>query len=290
MSLIDVLALLALSAIWGASFMFMRYLAPILGPIATADARLLVAGLALITLFAILRFDLRWRERWKRYLVIGLLNSGLPFLLYSYAALSLPASVEVVLNALSPSFAAIFSAVWLGERMTVKKIAGIALGFAGVVAVSGLAEKGGGGAPVLAVLACVAATACYGLAGVYLKLRAKDIEPKAIAAASQLLAGLVLAPAAVAAHPREAVGASAIAVAVVFALLCSAVAYLIYYRLIASVGPIKAMTVTFLMPVFGFAWGALFLGEAITAPMLAGAALILCGTWLIASGGRKAAP
>ncbi len=111
MAIIDILLLVLLSAIWGSSFMFMRYLAPIIGPVATADARVLIAGLFLVALFALMRFDLKWRGRWKRYLVIGLLNSGLPFLLYSYASLTLPSSVEVVVNALAPGFGAIFGAI-----------------------------------------------------------------------------------------------------------------------------------------------------------------------------------
>jgi drug/metabolite transporter (DMT)-like permease len=165
--------------------------------------------------------------------------------------------------------------------MSMRKAGGIALGFAGVVVVSGLWKGGSARASIPALLACVAATACYGLAGVYLKRRAKDIEPKAIAAASQLLAGLLIAPAVLAAPPREVPSGATIAIAVVFALLCSALAYLIYYRLIASVGPTKTLTVTFLMPVFGLAWGALFLGESVTVAMLVGAAVILGGTYLV---------
>jgi drug/metabolite transporter (DMT)-like permease len=283
MALVDLILLLALSAIWGSSFMFMRWLAPRIGPVATADFRVLIAGLFLVALFAIMRFDLKWKERWKRYLVIGLLNSGIPFLLYSFAALSLPSSVEVVLNALSPSFAAIFGAIWLGEKLTVRKAAGIVLGLGGVVLVSGLGTGGSPMASLLAVLACVAATACYGLAGVYLKKRAKDIEPRAIAAASQLFAGIVLLPAVLVSPPSPPVKGATVLVVIVFALLCSAVAYLIYYRLIASIGPTKALTVTFLMPMFGFIWGSVFLGEAISLRMIGGAALILCGTFMVAA-------
>lgn len=279
---VDLLLLLALSAIWGSSFMFMRYLAPRMGPVATADARLLIAGLFLVALFALTRFDLGWRKRWRRYLVIGLLNSGLPFLLYSYASLSLPSSVEVVINALSPGFGALFGAVWLGERLTARKVLGLLLGIGGVVVVSGLGRTGGAEARLIPVLACVAATVCYGLAGVYIKLKAKDIAPKAMAGASQLLAGLAILPAAIALPPPALPSLQTGLVAIVFAILCSALAYLIYYRLMASVGPSRALTVTFLMPVFGFLWGGLFLGEAIGPPMILGAALILGGTFLVA--------
>lgn len=278
---IDVFLLVLLSAIWGSSFMFMRYLAPLIGPVATADARVLIAGLFLVALFAILRFDLRWRERWKRYLVIGIVNSGLPFLLYSYASLTLPSSVEVVINALAPGFGALFGAVWLGERLSARKILGLLIGLAGVAVVSGIGGGGAGKASILAMLACVGATVCYGLAGVYVKLKAKDIEPKAVAAASQLMAGIAIMPALIFYPPKAAISPVTAIVVVVFAILCSAVAYLIYYRLLSTVGPSKALTVTFLMPVFGFLWGGLLLGEGISLRMLIGALVILGGTLLV---------
>ena len=285
MPALDAALLLALSAIWGASFMFMRYLAPVLGPVLTADARLLVAGAALLAYFAATGFKLRWRERWRRYLLIGMLNSGLPFLLYSWASLSLASSVEVVINALSPSFGALFAAIWLQERIGARKVAGMALGLLGVALVGGLLGGGRAAATLPAVLACVVATACYGLAGVYIRKRARDIEPRAMAAGSQLLAGLAITPALALAPPRLPIPGSAVAVMLLFALLCSAVAYLIYYRLIADVGPTKALTVTFLMPAFGFLWGAIFLGELISLSMLLGAALILAGTFLVSASG-----
>ena len=290
MRLIDVLLLIALSAIWGASFMFMRYLAPILGPLGTADLRILIAGIVLVLAFSIAGFKLKWGERWRRYLVVGLLNSAIPGLLYCLAALSLPGSVEAVLNALSPCFGAIFAAIWLGERLDGRKVLGLALGLAGVGVVSGIGREGGQGAGLLAALACVAATACYGLAGVYIKKRAKDIEPRSMAAGSQLLGGLFLLPGLAAYPPAGILQPKVALIALVFALLCSAIAYLIYYRLIADVGPTKALTVTFLIPVFGILWGGLFLGERVDAAMLGGSALILCGTALVAGLAKKKRP
>jgi drug/metabolite transporter (DMT)-like permease len=266
--------------------MFMRYLSPLIGPVATANARLLVAGLVLVAFFGLAGFALRWRERWKRYLAIGLLNSGIPWLLFCFASLRLPSSVEVVINALSPSFGAVCAAIWLGERLSARKVSGMLLGVAGVALVSGLGPGMAGPASLAPVLACVAATACYGLAGTYIKKRAGDIEPKAIAAGSLLSAGIAMLPAAVLFPPREAVGASTALIVVVFAVLCSSAGYLIYYRLIASAGPTKALTVTFLMPAFGFVWGSLLLHEAISPRMLAGTAVILGGTYLVVAGGK----
>jgi len=287
MRLCNVILLFTLSAIWGASFMFMRYLAPLLGPIATADMRILIAGTALVVIFSVSGFRLRWKDRWRRYLAIGLLNSALPFALYSFAALSLPASVEAVLNALSPCFGAVFAAIWLGEPLRGRKILGLAVGFAGVGIVSGIGRNSAGGATLLAALACVAATACYGLAGVYIKKRAGDIEPRAMAAGSQFLGGLALLPLILPSPPAALLDPRIALITLLFALLCSAVAYLIYYRLIADIGPTKALTVTFLIPVFSFLWGGIFLGESIDPVMIGGSVLVLCGTYLVAGSQRR---
>jgi drug/metabolite transporter (DMT)-like permease len=286
MAPVDVLLLVLLSAIWGASFMFMRFLAPILGPLATADLRILVAGIALVAFLAVAGFRLKWGERWRRYLVVGLLNSAIPFSLYSFAALSLSASVEAVLNALSPCFGAIFAAIWLGEPLDWRKLLGMALGLVGVVIVSGIGRPGAANGSLPAVLACVAATACYGLAGIYLKKKAKDIEPKAMAAGSQFLGGIFLLPSLAVFPPSALLRPRVAGITLLFALMCSAVAYLIYYRLMAKAGPTKALTVTFLIPVFSFLWAGLILGERVNAVMLGGSILILGGTYLVVAGKR----
>ena len=288
MATIDVLLLLALSAIWGGSFIFMRYLAPLIGPVATADMRMFIAGVFMALLFLAVGFKPEWRKNWKHYLVIGVLNSAVPFLLYSMAALHLPASMEAIFNSMSPMFGAVFSAIWLKEALTARKVTGLLLGVAGVVVMSSLGGLDASAATILSVVACVCAPMCYGLAGIYIKKRAGGVKPVAIAGGSQLAGGLALMPFLLAAPPPAgAITVQAALLVAAFALLCSALAYLIYYRLIASVGPTKALTVTFLIPVFAMFWGFLFLGEAITGSMLAGCAVILVGTFLVAAPRRR---
>jgi len=289
MSALQAILLLSLSAIWGSSFMFMRYLAPLVGPFLTADMRMLIAGLFLLALFAVTGFRLDWKRNWKRFVVIGLVNSGLPFLLFSFAALYVPASVESVLNALSPLFGAVFSAIWLGESLTARKVVGLVVGASGVVAIASFGSLPSSPLLPYAIAACVLATACYGLGGVYIKKRAADLAPRAMAAGSQFSAGLIVLPLAAAFRPAAMPGPSTIAALVVFALLCSAIAYLIYYKLMAELGPTKALTVTFLIPVFGMLWGWILLGERISAAMLGGSAMVLVGTGLVALKGRRRA-
>ena len=284
MATVDVLLLLALSAIWGSSFIFIRYLAPIIGPLATADARMLFAGVALVLFFLLTRFKPEWRKNGRHFLVIGLLNSAIPFVLYSVAALALPAAMEAIFNSMSPMFGAIFAALWMDEKLTPRKIAGLLLGLTGVVVMSSLGGLSLDAKTVLAVAACVLAPMCYGLAGVYIRTRASHVRPMAVAGGSQLLGGFALLPfVAIAPPPLAAIDARVALIVVAFALLCSAVAYIMYYKLIADIGPTKALTVTFLIPVFAMAWGLLFLNETITWSMILGAVIILVGTFLVAA-------
>ena len=274
----DITRLTALAIIWSLSFVFLRVIVPALGPMWTAMLRVLIAGTALVAWFAVTHLDADVRRHWRAYLFVGTLNSALPFALFAFAAQHLPASYLVILNAATPMFAALAAGAWLGDRLTPMKIAGLALGAAGVAMVS----RAGPIAPdttfVIAVAASLGAAFCYAVAGVWLKRNGTHLKPVAVAGWSQVFAALVLLPIAAASPMPAAPTALVVVDLLALALVCSGVAYLLYYRLIADVGPTRAMTVTFLMPAFGIAWGALFLGERVTPAMVAGAAMIVAGT------------
>ena len=278
----DVVRLVALAAIWGASFIFIRVLAPVLGPVITTDLRVLIAGLAQLAYFKAIRFDVGWRANWKHYLIVGAVNSALPFLLYSFAALHIPASYSVIFNSTSPLFGAIFSALWLGSPLTWGKIWGLILGASGVALLAGVSHVAVDAMFVWSGAACLGAAICYALAGVYIKKFAPHVPAMGYAGGSQVMAGLLLLPPIALSPLRGEITPLIVANLLGLSLLCSAIAYLIYYRLIADVGPTKALTVTFLMPVFGMIWGAVFLGEKVTAPMVLGSALIVGGTAFVA--------
>ena len=274
----DVARLVALAVIWSASFAFIRVLAPVLGPVWVAAARLLLGGGALVLgLLAVHRHASPVRH-WRAYLFVGLVNSTLPFLLFAYAALALPASYLVILNAALPLFAALAASVWLDDPLTTGKMAGFAAGIAGVVLVSRAGPLVPDAGVSIAVGASLCAVACYAVAGVWMKRRGASLDPLAVAAWSQLFGGLALLPILPLAPIRGEITPVVVIDVALLALLCSAVAYVLYFRLIADVGPTRAMTVTFLMPAFGMLWGYLFLDETITLTMLAGAALIVAGT------------
>ncbi|PKN44560.1 MAG: multidrug transporter [Deltaproteobacteria bacterium HGW-Deltaproteobacteria-17] len=271
----DTFSLIVLAGIWGGSFIFMRIAAPVLGPIWTADLRVGIAGLVLWAVFLVRGASLGWREHGRHYLILGFVNSALPFLLYAFAAQHIPASYSVILNATSPLFGAVLAILFLKDRLTAMKWIGLGLGALGVALVTDLGATATGAMFWLSIGACLLAAACYAVGATYLKLRASHLNPAAISTASLLCAGLILAPGLPLVPPKAPVTGLVIASVAALAVVCSALAYLIYYRLIARIGPTRALTVTFLMPVFGMLWGFLFLREQITLKMIAGAGLVL---------------
>ena len=291
MSGADVARLVSLAALWGGSFAFMRVAVAGLGPLWLAESRVVLAFVALYA-FARVRGDVPGlREYWREYLAIGVINSALPFALFSWAAQHLAASTAAILNATSPFFAAIVAALWLKDRITPAKLAGMLLGFAGVMLLVGWQPGSTDGtAPIalIAVGACLVAALCYGIASVYAKARLAGKPSFAIALYSQMMAAIVLAPALPFAPLPPSITPLVAGNVLALALASTAVGYLLYFKLIATVGPARALTVTFLIPLFGVLWGWLFLGEVIGASMLAACALIVCGTWLaVRQGGRR---
>jgi drug/metabolite transporter (DMT)-like permease len=280
----DYLRLIALAAIWGASFIFTRVVAPSLGAIWTAELRVLLGGAALLAWFRLAGFDAGLKRHWRYYLAVGTVNSAIPFALYAYAAIHLPASLLAIVNATSPMFGMLFGALAGTERVTLKKLAGLALGAAGVALVAQPGGPQAGSAFYAPIAAALGACAGYGLTGVLVRRWGRGVPSRGLAAGQQIAAAAVLAPLLLAvplpAPPSALVAGNVLAVA----LLASAVAFLIYFRLIADVGATRALTVTFLIPVFGVLWGRLFLGEALPAGMLGGGVLIVGGTILVTRG------
>jgi drug/metabolite transporter (DMT)-like permease len=280
----DYLRLVALAAIWGASFIFTRVVAPSLGAIWTAELRVLLGGFALLAWLRFAGFDAGLRRHWRYYLAVGTVNSAIPFALYAYAAIHLPASLLSIVNATSPMFGMLFGALSGTERVTLKKLAGLALGAAGVALVAQPGSLRADAAFYLPVAAALGACAGYGLTGVLVRRWGRDVPARGVAAGQQLAAAAVLAPLLLLAPLPAAPSALVVGNVLAVALLASAVAFLIYFRLIADVGATRALTVTFLIPVFGVLWGRLFLGEALPAGMLGGGVLIVAGTILVTRG------
>ena len=276
----DVAELFGLAALWGASFLLMRMGAGEFGPVALAAIRVTGAALLLVPLLA-WRGQLGvMRRHWRPIIVVGLTNTALPFLCFSYAALSITAGMSSIFNAASPLFGALIARLWLGDRLTGARIAGLAIGFGGVLGmawINGRFEAGGSG---WAILACLVATLSYGFSPNYTKRALQGVAPLAIATGSQIAASLMLIGPAILWWPQQSPTPTDWLSAAVLAFACTGLAYILYFRLIANVGPSNAIAVTFLIPAFAVVWGWMFLGERITLPMVVGCAVILLGTAL----------
>jgi drug/metabolite transporter (DMT)-like permease len=273
----DIARLVALAAIWGGSFPFMRVAAPVLGPAWTAELRVLLGGLVLLAWLRLAGVEVGLRRDWRAYFVVGGFGVAAPFGLYAFAAMHAPGGLLAVVNATAPIFGLVWGAAFREERVTLPRALGLALGLAGVVLI---AQPGSGEYPLLgwAVAAALGACCFYGLVGVLIKRFARQVSPRAMAAGNQLAAAVLLVPLLPLAPPLAAPSALVIANVLALALLASGVAFVLYFRLIADVGAARALTVTYLIPVFGVVWSVLFLGETVSAPMLLGGVLVLLGT------------
>jgi drug/metabolite transporter (DMT)-like permease len=268
----------ALGAIWGASFLFVRIVSPVLGPLLTADTRMLIAGAALTLWYRFAGFDPQWRRWGGHYAVAGMINTAFPFILYAFAALTITAGEMAVLNATAPMWGAVMSAAFLGERLRARRVVGLALGIAGVAFI---ARPSGQTATLVAIAAGLAAAACYAFAGIYLRRWAPEVPAKGMAVGTQLVPGLLLLPLVPVWPAPQPTTALVLASVLILGLVCGAIAYVLYFRLITDLGPTGALTVTYLTPLFAMLWGAVFLAEPVTLTMVGGGALVIVGTALV---------
>jgi drug/metabolite transporter (DMT)-like permease len=274
----DAIDLVVLGAVWGASFLFMRMAAPEFGPVGLIFLRVAIAAVLLGGVLA-RRGGLRaLRDTAGALTVIGALNTAVPFTLFAYASLSLPAGLNAVLNATVPLFGALVALLWLGQRLPGLRLVGLAVGFGGVLALAWPTLSSGDNAGAIA--AALAATVLYAVSAHYARQRVAHLPALAVAGGSQIAAALLLAPLAVARWPVVPPTRTAWAAAAGLGVVCTAFAYGLYFRLLARSGAMTAMAVTYLIPVFGVAWGALFLGERLPSSALAGGLLVLAGVAL----------
>lgn len=274
------LELILLAALWGASFLFMRMGAPEFGPVALIALRTGIAALFLFPFILASRKLAQIRPNAGRLLFVGAVGNALPFCLLSYATLSVSAGYASILNATAPIFAAIVAWVWVGDRLSMTGLAGLFLGFIGVVVMVFDDQGNSADVPVMPVLAGVLATFCYGLGANFSKQKLNHIHPIASAFGSQLGAALTLLPFSVWLWPSKMPGADAWMAVIILGVASTGIAFILFFRLIANVGVHKTISVTYLIPLFAMIWGMIFLQESITLLMLVGGALILAGVSL----------
>ncbi|HET9111770.1 MAG TPA: DMT family transporter [Ktedonobacterales bacterium] len=281
----DLGALFALAALWGGAFLFIRVAVPAIGPVPLAEARVTLAGAALLLYALVMRADLGLRRRWKSYLIMGALQAAIPYSLISAAELHLTSGLAAILNATTPLFGALVAAVWMRERLTLTKGVGLLLGLVGVAVVTGWSALPWSLTTALAIGASLLAAFVYGIAGNFARRAFAGVPPLASSTGQQLGAAVLLLPIAL---PVAATSApwTHLSPSIAWAVLalafgCTSVAFLFYFYLISSVGAVSTLSVTFLAPVFALLWGALFLSERITSGSLVGMAIIFAGVLLV---------
>lgn len=284
----DLVRLLSLAAIWGASFLFIRMLVPEIGALPTAFLRVLLSAIGLAAILAFLRSNWDFRGKLGKTLVIGIVSSGVPAAMYALAAKVLPAGYSAIFNATTPLMGVLIGALFFSEKLTGAKAAGVLMGLAGVAVLTRTGPVAFDAQLLWGAAACLVATTCYGFAGFMTKrwiTEAGGMDSGLVAFGCQIGATLCLLPVfawdaqampvAPLLEPRTWLALAALG------FLCTSFAYILYFRLIANVGPVKTMTVTFLIPPFGVFWGVLLLDESVSMAHLQGGVLIALALWLV---------
>lgn len=285
----DLLRLFTLAACWGLAFVFIRVAVPYFGAVALVEVRAFLASAVLVAVAFATGVKLDFATHWKRYFMVGLLNSGIPFCLVAAAQSELTVAYAVILISVTPLMSAVIAAIWIKDPFTIPKALGLVAGIAGVALLLGWNPAGTAPPTPWAVVAALGATVSYGMAGVYTKRYVSHLPSLEVAAASQLATGIMLLPVLLLFPPLAVPTLLAWGAAAALAVFSTAIAFLLYFRLIVNVGPVKALTVNFLAPLFGVSGGIFLLGEKAGANVFSGAAVILIGTALVIMSGRNKA-
>ncbi|MFW8591080.1 DMT family transporter [Glaciecola sp. 2405UD65-10] len=279
MKAIDFFELLFLGAIWGASFILIKYAAPEFGIFTLVEIRALGASLLLLPLVFLKRSHAVLFTHWHHLLIVGLLNTVIPFCLFNYGLLHIQAGLAAILNATAPMFGVLIAYLYLKESIGKLGLFGVLLGFFGVVLIS-YEQNTEGDTSLIPILAILLATFCYGIAAAYLRSKLSNVNAFALAGGSQLFSALALLPLALIDMPTSLPSPQAITSALILAFVCTGLAYVLYFDLIAKVGAPRAMTVGYLVPLFGIVWGYIIMNETLSELTLLGGGLILLGVML----------
>lgn len=290
MNITDILRMLWLASMWGGSFIFMRVAAPGFGPVWLIEMRVLLAGLMFIPL--VYRFKLldQMKGHWGDFLILGCINFSFPFVLFAFASLYLPAGFSSILNATTPLFGTFVAFIWFKEKLTILRLVGFALGFAGVVILVGLEDFTLTSSLIAAIIAGLSAAIMYAFAAPYAKEKLAGVSPIATATGSLLAGAILLLPALPFTIPASIPNIKVVGAAIALAIFSTALAYLLYFQLLNNIGSTQTLTVTYLVPLFAIAWGWFFLGETVTTSMLVGGVLILSGVAISLKKAKKSDP
>lgn len=281
MSLVQVAALISLGAMWGASYIFIRIAVEPLGPLFLMFVRVALSGLILVAYARLRGQRLNIRGHWRRFLVLGFFGSALPFSLIAWAELTVTASMAAILMSTTPLFTTFVAAVGLGEELTLAKLIGALLGIIGVAITVGGSDMSLSADVIAATLALLGATLSYAVGGVFAKRAFTGLNNMSMSSGQLIAAAFILAPVSLPGLPHEPPPMEAVWATLALVVICTAIAYQLYYYLIISAGPTIALTVTLLVPVFGVVFGALLLGESISPGIIVGLLIVLVSVGLV---------
>lgn len=269
--------LIVLSALWGSSFMFMKVLSPVLGPIATASFRLLIGGSILMVYFKITKKKTDVKGDVWILFQIGVIGLALPYFCFAFAAQYIPSNLSAILNSTSPMFSFILGILLYRDKIRLQKVVGLVFGTIGVIIITGKI----GNSEIIGIIAVLIASFLYGVSGVIVRSKARHIDSSSIGLYSQLFGGLFLLPFILFFPIEQVITIDIVVILVLFGFLTSAIALLIYYKLMKEIGPTKTLTVTYIMPLFAIIWGYVILQEGITLSTILGGITIVAGTILL---------
>ena len=281
MSLKQLSALFALAAIWGASYIFIRIAVEPMGPVMLMFIRVACTAAILLAYARLRRIPLNIARHWRKFLVLGFFGSALPFTLIAWAELTVTGSMAAILMSTTPLFTTFVAAIGLGEPLTPYKLIGAILGIVGVSITVGGSPLALNAEVIAATLALLVATLSYATGGVYAKRCFRGLDNLSMSTGQLLFAGIILAPVSVVDLPVHEVSAVVLLATLALVALCTAFAYQLYYYLVISAGPLQALAVTLLIPIFGLVWGALLLGESVSAGMIVGLVIVLFSVGLV---------
>ena len=274
----------ALAAIWGASFLFMRMGTVAFGPVATAGLRVGIAAVFLLPILVARGHVATLRQHWKLVFLVGLTNSAIPFVCFTYALQSITIGLSSMINATVPLFGAAIAWAWLKDRPSGSRMLGLVIGFVGVGMLAwdkaSFRPDASGMSSGWGVLACLFACLCYGVSASFTKRYMAGLPSLVSSTGSQLGAALALAPLTWWFWPPQPVPMAAWGAVLALGVVCTGLAYILFFRLIERAGPAKALSVTFAIPVFAILYGVVLLGEVVTPWMLVCGAVIVVGTTL----------
>lgn len=276
-----------LGAVWGLAFVLVRFSVRELTPFFISAIRCVFAGVFSLGYLYMQKLSLDWRKNLKHYLVVGVLQFAIPFTLLPLSAKTLPSSYMAIINVTSPIFGALFANWIFKETLSLRKLVGFLVSILGVscvvkIGATSLSEK-----IIFPTFLCLLTCISYALVGIYVKKYTSELNPLALSTGGQLLSSILLSPFAFFYLPSGLPSSWVVFSIIFLSIVCTSIAFLLYYRLISEIGTTKSFSISFLIPGFAMVWGALLLHESISIFMIFGAVLTILGVVMVVYGNPK---